>query len=196
MAAAAPKFRHMLAFLQRPPFPHRLSAICVYFITPTEQGVFRSHTSTRIVLLHLDCFQADNIHYIPLPSWTVRNLSSHSNGSRNQPFPALDFFDLSLSDPTLVPIYESIQAPTFDPFFFPSNEQPPNAPQNLIAPQPNFVPFDESFKTPVLNPFFSASSNGQPPVALQEPPNSRDNADAPYACEHCNKTFRRQCDLK
>ena len=184
------------ARLQRSPFSHRLSAISISFITPTEKGVSRSHSRTRKGLLHLYCFQAGNIRYIPLPSWNVGNLSSNPNGSRNQHFPAFDFFESSISDPTLVPIYEGIQAPTFDPFFFPSSEQLPNAPQNLIAPQPNFVPFDESFKSPVLNPFLPASSSGQPPVTPQEPPNSRDNADAPYACEHCNKTFRRQCDLK
>ena len=156
----------------------------------------RSHSRTKEELLHQCCFQADNIHYISLPNCNVGNLSSNPNGSRRQYFPALDFFDLSLSDPTPVPVYESNQVPTFDPFFALLNEQPPNEPQNLIAPHPNFVPFDESFQTPVLNPSLFSSSSGQPLVAPQEPPNSRDNADAPYACENCNKTFRRQCDLK
>ena len=155
-----------------------------------------SHSRTREELLHLYCFQADNIRHNSLPNCNIGNLSSNPNGSRPQHFPALGFFDLSLSDPTLLPFHESIQASTFDPFFPLSSEQPPNEPQNLIAPLPNFVPFDESFKTPVLNPSFSTSSNGPPPVAPQEPPNSRDNADAPYACANCNKKFRRQCDLK
>ena len=155
-----------------------------------------SHSRTREELLHLDCFQVDNIHYISLPNCNVGNLSSNPNGSRPQHFPALGFFDLSLSDPTLLPIYESVQAPTFDPFLPLSSEQPPNEPQNLIAPHPNFLPFDESFKNPVLNPSFFNSSNGQLPVAPQEQPTYRDNADAPYACADCNKTFRRQCDLK
>ena len=195
MAAAAPKFGLMLTYKDLP-FPIDFRNQCFLHYFHGEGCVSVALTRTREELLHLYCFQADKIRYIPLPSCNVGNLSSNPNGSRRQQFPALDFFDLSLSDPTLVPIYESVQAQTFDPFFSLSSEQPPNEPQNLIAPPSNFVPFDESFKTPVLNPFFSTSSSGQPPVAPQEPPNSLDNADVPYACEICNKKFRRQCDLK
>lgn len=178
------------------PFPIDLRQLVFPSLLSRRRACLGRTQEPREELLHLYCFQADNIRYNSLPSCNVGNLSSNPNGSDYQHFPVFDFFDLSLSDPTLVPIYESIQAPTFDPFFSPSSEQPPNEPQNLIAPQPSFAPFDESFKSPVLNPFFSISSSGQPPVAPQEPPNSRDNADAPYACENCNKTFRRQCDLK
>ncbi len=156
-----------------------------------------SHPNTEEAPLHLHCSQANNIRYISLVNCNVGNMSSNSNGNLRQHFPALDIFDLSLSDPTFVPVDESIQAPTFDPLIFSlSSEQPPSGPQNLIAPYPNFAPFDDSIQTPVLNPSFFTSSSAQTPVAPQEPSNSRDNADAPCACEDCNKTFKWQCDLK